>query len=100
MLLRFRDGCDGCVVLLTPIRQSASLRMFLVTPVSVSARWPAAIIAFLFVAFFLGVPAAVQQNRVETALRLGAEAMHRGKAGEAEKFFREVTQLAEQLADG
>jgi tetratricopeptide (TPR) repeat protein len=74
--------------------------MFLVTSVSVSARWPAAIIAFLFVAFFLGVPAEAQQGRVETALRLGAEAMHRGKAEEAEKFFREVTQLAPQLADG
>ena len=37
---------------------------------------------------------------METNLRLGAEAMHRGKADEAEKFFREVIQLAPQLADG
>lgn len=38
--------------------------------------------------------------RRKTALRLGAEAMHRGKPEEAEKFFREVRQLAPQLADG
>lgn len=74
--------------------------MSLPTLVSVPARWPAPIITFLFLAVSLGAPAQAQQNRVETALRLGAEAMNRGKADEAEKFFREVTELAPQLADG
>lgn len=40
------------------------------------------------------------QTASKTALRLGAKAMHRGKPEEAEKFFREVRQLAPQLADG
>jgi tetratricopeptide (TPR) repeat protein len=74
--------------------------MSLVAPVFVSARWPAAIITFLCLTAFVGLPAEAQQDRVETDLRLGAEAMHRGKAGEAEKYFREVIQLAPQLADG
>lgn len=41
-----------------------------------------------------------QQDRVETNLRLGAEAMHNGKADEAEKYFREVIRIAPQLTDG
>ena len=48
----------------------------------------------------VGVQAETQADRVEADLRLGAEAMHRGRADEAEKFFREVIQLAPQLADG
>ena len=41
-----------------------------------------------------------RENRVETNLRLGAEAMRSGKAEEAEKYFSEVIQLAPQLAEG
>jgi len=68
-------------------------------PVS-AARRPRAIIALTFLTVFVGLPAKAQQDRVETDLRLGAEAMHRGKIDEAETLFREVIQLAPQLADG
>src|SRR5947207_3524092 len=67
-------------------------------PFSVSTRSFAT--ALLLLAILACTPADAQEERVETNLRLGAEAMHRGKADEAEKFFREVIQLAPQLADG
>src|SRR5256885_9591319 len=44
--------------------------------------------------------AQAQENSVKANLRLGAEAMHKGKPEEAEKHFRAVTQLAPELADG
>ena len=72
--------------------------MHLHGPFSVSTRSFAT--ALLLLAILACTPADAQEERVETNLRLGAEAMHRGKADEAEKFFREVIQLAPQLADG
>lgn len=59
-----------------------------------------AIIALLFLTAVVGVPAEAQEEGVEKKLTFGAEAMHRGKADEAEKFFRKVIQLAPELADG
>ena len=58
----------------------------------------AASLLFLTIVVCPRTPA--QEQRVETNLRMGAEAMHRGNAAEAEKFFRQVIQLAPQLADG
>lgn len=50
--------------------------------------------------FFLGCAGGGATKPRRNGVALGAEAMHRGKAEEAEKFFRDVTQLAKQLADG
>lgn len=48
-----------------------------------------------------GVLLGCADKRNQTASkRLCAKAMHRGKPEEAEKFFREVRQLAPQLPDG
>jgi tetratricopeptide (TPR) repeat protein len=41
-----------------------------------------------------------QEDQVKANLRSGAEAMHNGKAIEAERYFREVTRVAPQLPDG
>src|SRR2546430_5423293 len=59
-------------------------------------------LAVLLLSVFAGTPAEAQaqENRVETNMRLGAEAMHNGKPDEAEKYFRAVIRAAPQLADG
>jgi len=74
--------------------------MFSDGPILIRIRCAAAIAALQFLSGFTGVPTIAQESRVETNMRLGAEAMGRGKADEAEKYFREVTELAPQLADG
>jgi len=49
---------------------------------------------------FSGVRPASQDDQVKANLRSGAEAMHTGKADEAEHYFREVTRIAPDLPEG
>ena len=66
--------------------------------ISTRARCIAPRVAVLLLCALAGAQA--QENSVKANLRLGAEAMHKGKPEEAEKHFRAVTQLAPELADG
>jgi len=59
-----------------------------------------AVASSFLLALAIAAPVVAQEDKVESTLRLGAEAMHNGKPQEAEKYFREVTQIAPQLADG
>jgi tetratricopeptide (TPR) repeat protein len=49
---------------------------------------------------FPNVPPTSQDDSVKANLRSGAEAMHTGKADQAEHYFREVTRIAPDLPDG
>ena len=57
-------------------------------------RWAAPKVAALLLSVFAvaTAQAKAQESRVDLNLRLGAEAMHGGKAEEAEKYFRAVIQ--------
>jgi tetratricopeptide (TPR) repeat protein len=76
--------------------------MFPMNQISMRTRWAAPKVAVLLLSVFAvaSAQAKAQESRVDLNLRLGAEAMHSGKAEEAEKYFRAVIQLAPQLADG
>src|SRR6266403_1266763 len=63
-------------------------------------RYVASTVALFVLVLTRETPAAAQEDEVASKLRLGAQAMHNGKPQEAEKYFREVTQMAPQFADG
>jgi tetratricopeptide (TPR) repeat protein len=65
-----------------------------------SMRYVASAAASFLLVLVLGTAAMAQEDKVQSQLRLGAQAMHNGKPDEAERYFREVTRIAPQLADG
>ena len=73
----------------------AALALLLIAPSS-PAEWTSRSRALPF----SGVRAASQDDQVKANLRSGAEAMHTGKADEAEHYFREVTRIAPDLPEG
>ena len=73
----------------------AALALLLIVPSS-PAEWTSHSRALPF----SGVRAASQDEQVKANLRSGAEAMHTGKADEAEHYFREVTRIAPDLPEG
>ena len=74
--------------------------MFVIHDLARRIRWAFIALTFLLLHGNSRLATAAQDQQVEANLRLGAQAMHSGKAEQAEKYFREVTQIAPKLADG